>query len=140
MGKEYGIWVKGEYIPVDEQVYNGYYQEKEHGNYVMNKVDDNECSLEELYEGGARSIELRHPAAVDPETYIIQKERRVELQQLLDQALCQLSDEELNIFKVVCVEKKMTQSQYAKMHHISQQSVSKKIDKIRRKIKSFILF
>ena len=140
MGEEYGIWVRNEYIPVSESVYKGYYQKKEHGNYVMNKVDDNECSLEELYEGGARSIELRHPAAVDPETYIIQKERRVELQQLLDQALCQLSDEELNIFKVVCVEKKMTQSQYAKMHHISQQSVSKKIDKIRRKIKSFILF
>ena len=140
MGKEYGIWVRNEYIPVSESVYRGYYQEKEHGNYVMTKADDNECSLEELYEGGARSIELRHPAAVHPETYIIQKERRVELQQLLDQALCQLSDEELNIFKVVCVEKKMTQSQYAKMHHISQQSVSKKIDKIRRKIKSFILF
>ena len=132
--------MRNEYIPVSESVYRGYYQEKEHGNYVMNKADDNECSLEELYEGGARSIELRHPAAVDPETYIIQKERRVELQQLLVQALCQLSDEELDIFKVVCVEKKISQSQYAKIHHISQQSVSKKIDKIRRKIKSFILF
>ena len=107
---------------------------------MMNKAEDNECSLEELYEGGSRSVELRHPAAIDPETYIIQKERRVELQQLLNQALSQLPDEELDIFKVVCVEKKMTQSQYAKMHHISQQGVSKKIDKIRRKIKSFILF
>ena len=140
MGKEYGIWVNGEYIPVDESVYRGYYQEKEHGNYVMNKAADNECSLEELYESGARSIELRHPAAINPETYIIREERRVELQQLLNQALSQLSDEELDIFKVVCVEKKMSQSQYAKMHHISQQNINRKVAKIRRKIKCFILF
>lgn len=140
MGKEYGIWVNGEYIPVDESVYRCYYQEKEHGNYVMNKAADNECSLEELYESGARSIELRHPAAINPETYIIREERRVELQQLLNQALSQLSDEELDIFKVVCVEKKMSQSQYAKMHHISQQNINRKVAKIRRKIKCFILF
>lgn len=130
--KEYYIYVQGEQVPVSREIYCAYYEEYDHERYIDRRGQKREISFDLLQEQGSL-INFAGLSEHSIEYQMIEKERMVQLYQ----ALKQLDDKERWLIDKLYFEE-CSEKEIALILGISQQAVSKKKQKVLRKLGSIL--
>lgn len=130
--KEYYIYVQGEQVPVSREIYCAYYEEYDHERYIDRRGQKREISFDLLQEQGSL-INFAGLSEHSIEYQMIEKERMVQLYQ----ALKQLDDKERWLIDKLYFDE-CSEKEIALILGISQQAVSKKKQKVLRKLGSIL--
>lgn len=137
MNDTYVIYIKNQAVNVSEEVYREYWKSIEHERYLTKQIRNTWVYLDHLFdEYESNTLEVKLLEDLDPTRNEALKMERYEE---LYKAINTLTDDEKDLL-IAIYYLEITQTDYAIKKGLSQQSISKKHDKIIKKLRNMINF
>ncbi|CAM3594680.1 sigma-70 family RNA polymerase sigma factor [Erysipelothrix anatis] len=137
MNDTYVIYIKNQVVNVSEEVYKEYWKSIEHERYLTKQIRNTWVYLDHIFdEYESNTLEIKLLDDLDPTRNEALKMERYEA---LYKAINTLSDDEKDLL-IALYYLDLTQTDYAIKNGLSQQSISKKHDKIIKKLRNLINF
>ncbi len=137
MNSKYMIYVNNQPISVSAEVYKEYWKSIEHERYLTKQIRKTWIYLDHLFdEYENNTLEIQLIEDLDPTR---NEALKMERYQELYKAINTLTDDEKDLV-IALYFKELTQTEYAEQIGDSQQSISKKHNKIIKKLRNLIKF
>ena len=137
MNDTYVIYIKNQVVNVSEEVYKEYWKSIEHERYLTKQIRNTWVYLDHIFdEYESNTLEIKLLDDLDPTRNEALKMERYEA---LYKAINTLSGDEKDLL-IALYYLDLTQTDYAIKNGLSQQSISKKHDKIIKKLRNLINF
>ena len=131
--KIYSLYVPGEKVTVEKEVYHAYYQELEHEKYLKKRSREREYSFEGMQEQGI-SFEFHSGfTAASPEEQLLKELKYLQLREAIDR----LAEEDRYLIRAVFWEEK-TQSEIEAELGISQPTVNGRKKTVLNRLKNYL--
>ena len=137
MNDTYVIYIKNQAINVSEEVYREYWKSIEHERYLTKQIRNTWVYLDHLFdEYESNTLEIKLLEDLDPTRNEALKMERYEA---LYKAINTLTDDEKDLV-IALYFKELSQTEYAEDIGGTKQNISKKHDKIIKKLRNLIDF
>lgn len=128
------IPLHGMLMEVTKEQYKEFYKEKRRQKYLIERsISNGDISIDVLLSGGVKCVDLIADSIIDVAVIAV---NRIQLNELRNAIRLLDNDEQILIYRYYYDE--MTEAELAQIYGISQQAVSKRIRKVREKLRMMV--